>query len=111
MDVLNVSYVKIENKLTMYISIGMICKEVLGTFVPYQMVGFFIEFKITNVSIWSDLTFDLVKQLWENLQSSNEMPTSTMKKTNLSIVGTSDVACTKVLPSMVTGLKTKIDRQ
>jgi hypothetical protein len=63
-----------------YTTFGMIHKEVLGTFVPFQMVGFFIKFKITNLSIWFDLTFNPGKQLLENLQNSNEMPTSTMKK-------------------------------
>jgi hypothetical protein len=36
-----------------------------------------------------------VKQLLEILQSNNEMPTSTMKKTNLSTIGISDAACMK----------------
>jgi hypothetical protein len=40
----------------------MMRKEVLGTFAPYQMVGFLIEFKIIDVSIWFDLTFNPAKQ-------------------------------------------------
>jgi hypothetical protein len=107
MDVLNISYVEIEDKLTVYTTISMMHKEVLGTFAPYHMVGFLIEFKIINFSIWSDLTYNPTKQLLKNLQSSNEMPTSTTKKTNLSTIGISDAACMKVLPSMVTGSKTK----
>ncbi len=51
MDVLNISYAKIEDKLTMYIAISMIHKEVLGTFAPYQMVGFLIKFEIIDLSI------------------------------------------------------------
>jgi len=107
MDVLNTLYAKIEDELMAYTTFGMIHKEVFGTFTPYQMVGFLIKFKITNISIWSDLTFNQVKQLLEYLQNNNEMPTSTMKKTNLSTVGTSDAACTKVSLSTVMGSKTK----
>jgi hypothetical protein len=55
MDVLNISYAKIEDELMAYTTFGMIHKEMLGTFVPYQMVGFFIKFKIMNISIWFDL--------------------------------------------------------
>jgi hypothetical protein len=67
MDVLNISYAKIEDKLIMYIAIGMIHKEVLGTFAPYQMVGFLIKFEIIDLNIWSNLTFDSTKQLSESL--------------------------------------------
>lgn len=58
MDVLNIPYVEIEDKLMVYTTISMIRKEVFKIFAPYQMVGILIEFKITDVSIWSDLTFD-----------------------------------------------------
>jgi hypothetical protein len=41
-----------------YTTMNMIHKEVHGTFAPYQMVWFFVDFKIIDITIWSNLTFE-----------------------------------------------------
>jgi hypothetical protein len=74
MDVMNILYGDIENEISAYTAIGMFHKIVLGTLAPYQMAQFLIIFNISNVSIWSDLSFDQAKQLLNNLQTSDRQP-------------------------------------
>jgi ABC-type sulfate transport system substrate-binding protein len=50
---------------------GLILKVMPSTLALYQMVGFLIEFNITNITTWLDLSFDQVKQLFKNLQNNN----------------------------------------
>jgi hypothetical protein len=64
-------YVNIEVELTIYTAISLIRKVVLDILAPYQMVLFLVEFNIINTTIWSDLFFDQVKKLLENLQNND----------------------------------------
>jgi hypothetical protein len=75
MDTLHIPYVDIKDEFTMYATMGLICKVVPGTLTPYQLAWFFIEFNIIDVSIWSNLFFDQVKQLFKNLQNNDGQPT------------------------------------
>jgi hypothetical protein len=109
MDVLNIQYTNVENELMAYTTINMIHKEVHGTFTPYQMVRFFVDFKIINITIWSNLTFEQTKKLFKNLQNTKEMPTYATRKTNLPRVSPNDVTNMKALPSTTMGSKTKDD--
>jgi hypothetical protein len=80
MDMLNIPYVDMEEEMTMYMAIGLICRAVFDTLVPYQMVHFLVEFKITNISISYNLSFDQEKQLLENLQNNESLAMSMIKK-------------------------------
>jgi hypothetical protein len=80
MDILHILYVDIEDEFTMYATTSLIHKVVLNTLVPYHMPQFFIGFNITNVSIWLDLYFNLVRLLLENLHNSNGQPIQIKEK-------------------------------
>jgi hypothetical protein len=58
----------------------MFRKIVPGTLAPYQMAWFLINCNITNVLIWSDLSFDQAKQLFDNLQTGDRQPLLITKK-------------------------------
>lgn len=111
MDVLNIPYVDVEDEFMAYTDVDMIRKEVHETLTPYQMVRFFVNFKIRNITIWSNLTFEQTKHLFKNLRNTKKMPTYATKKTNLPNVNLNNVTSTKALPSATMGSKTKIDHQ
>lgn len=46
------------------------------------MAQFFIEFNIIDITIWSKLSFDQVKQLLRNLQNNDTQPSLVMKEIN-----------------------------
>lgn len=96
MDVLNIPYNNIEVDLIMYTTINMICKEIPGNLMPFQMARFLFEFKITNTNIWSNLTFNQAKQLLENLENNND----TNMKTNSIIFITNNISAMKASSSM-----------
>jgi hypothetical protein len=52
----------------MYVFTSLICKVVLNTLAPYHIAWFFVQFNISNISIWLDFYFDQVKQLFKNLK-------------------------------------------
>jgi len=58
MDMLNIPYIDVKHKMTMYMVTSLIYRTVPGTFMPYPMVCFLVKFKITNISIWSNLSFE-----------------------------------------------------
>ncbi len=68
---------------------------------------FFVDFKIINITIWSNLTFEQTKKLFINLWNTKEMPTYATKKTNLPSVSPNDVTNMKALSSTTMGSKTK----
>jgi hypothetical protein len=76
----------------------MISKEVSGSLAPSQMARFLIVFKITDIGIRSDLTFEQAKQLIENHQNNNDAN----MKTNSTIAITSNISTMKASSSMST---------
>jgi hypothetical protein len=102
MDALNIPYNNIEVDLIVYTINDMIHKEVPKNLVPFQMAQFLI--KITNINIWSNLTFEQTKQLLENLQNNND----TNMKTNSIIIVNNNISTMKASSSMsITTLKIK----
>jgi hypothetical protein len=55
------------------------------------MAWFFIEFNITKATIWSNLSFDQVKQLLENLKNNDAQPSQVTKKIDAPSSSTADV--------------------
>lgn len=102
MDVFNIPYNNIEVNLIVYTTMSMIYKEAFWNLVPFQMAQFLIKFKITNTSIWFDLTFEQAKQLLENLYNNNDANI----KINSIIAMTNNISAVKASLSMsITTLK------
>jgi hypothetical protein len=78
---------------------GLILKVMPSTLALYQMVGFLIEFNITNITTWLDLSFDQVKQLFKNLQNNNAQLSQVIKKIDVPNSNTTNVPHPNVLPS------------
>ncbi len=85
--------------ITIYIAMGLILKVMPSTLALYQMVGFLIEFNITNITTWLDLSFDQVKQLFKNLQNNNAQLSQVIKKIDVPNSNTTNVPHPNVLPS------------
>ncbi len=78
----------------------MIHKAMLSNLAPYQEACFLVEFNIKDIFIWSNLTFDLVKQLLTNMENTS---------TNISNTNIGDTPSPKPLSSTPTlaGVKIK----
>jgi hypothetical protein len=71
LEVFELEYVDIENNLTNWKAKKMLKKVVTRDLTPFQMYKFYLDFKIVDMGIWSNLSFEEASNLIEHMVNNN----------------------------------------
>ncbi len=71
LEVFELKYVDIENNLTNWKAKNMLKEVVIGDLTTFEMYKFSLDFKILDMNMWLDLSFEQASNLIKHMASNN----------------------------------------